>query len=115
MAKADVIEVKILDAPGTTGGCSCGSPATGGPGYGLMIQNKCRELREALEKTFPGRTSVEYQDLVEHPEERDTAAGQILVNRTFPPPLVVIGGEARFAGSIQVAKIVEAVGALLGS
>ena len=64
---------------------------------------------------FPGRTSVEYRNLVEHPEERDTPAGQMLVNRTFPPPLVVIDGEARFAGSIQVAKIVEAVGARLGS
>jgi hypothetical protein len=115
LAQTQAVDVKILDAAGPTGGCSCGSATAGGTGYTQMVQNKCRELREALEGKFPGRTSVEYRNLVEHPEERDTPAGQLLVKRTFPPPLVVIDGEARFAGSIQVAKIVEAVGARLGS
>ena len=108
------VAVKILDAPGP-GGCSCGSPAAGGPGYSLMVDNKCRELREALEAKFPGRTSVEYRNLVEHPAERNTPAGQLLANRTYPPPLVLVDGEVRFSGRMPVLAVVEAVAEILGT
>lgn len=114
MARTNAVEVKILDAPGS-GGCSCGGPAAGGPEYTLMLQNMCKELRDTLEEKYPGRTTVVYRTLAEHPEEQSTPAGQILVNRTYPPPLVIIDGEPRFAGSIQIGKIVEVVGPLLGS
>lgn len=114
MAKTHTVKVVILDGPGS-GGCGCGGPAAGTPEYTLMIQSRGKELRDALEKNFPGRTTIEYRNIVDHPEERNTPAGQILVNRTYPPPLVVIDGEPRFAGSIQVAKVVEAVGTLLGT
>ena len=115
MARTKLVEVTILDAPGA-GGCSCGSsPAFGKPEYTQMLQSMCQDLRAALEKAFPGQTTVTYHTLPDHPEERNTPAGQILVNRTYPPPLVVIDGEPRFAGSIQTAKIVEVVGAKLGT
>ena len=107
------VAVKILDAPGP-GGCSCGSPAPGGPGYSLMVHGKCQELEAALEARFPGRTSVEYRDLVEHPAERNTPAGQLLANRTYPPPLVVLDGEVRFSGRIPVLAVIEAVAEILG-
>ena len=80
-----------------------------------MIQSMCQDSRDAREKTFPEQTTVRYHTLPVHPEERAAPAGQILVNRTYPPPVEVIDGEPRFAGSIQTAKIVEAAGAKFGT
>ncbi|MCK7494240.1 MAG: hypothetical protein MZW92_25770 [Comamonadaceae bacterium] len=47
------------------------------------------------------------------PEEKETEAGRLLVGKKFPPPLVVIDGEPRHAGSIQVNKILKEVGKIL--
>lgn len=111
MAK-DFVPVKILDLPGSGGGCSCGSSLRG-PEYMAMLAQKCDELREALESNFPGKTSTNLIDLTVSPEEKETEPGQLLVNGKYPPPLVVIDSEPRFAGSIQVNRIVKEVGKIL--
>ena len=49
----------------------------------------------------------------EHPAEKESELGQLLVTKKYPPPLVVIDGEPKFAGSIQVKKIVKEVGTVL--
>ena len=110
-----VVEVKVLDAPGLKGGCGCGSPAPPQDVKAATVQEKCEELRAALEDIFPGRTRVEYRNLFEHPEEKETQAGQALVNRMFPSPIVVIAGQPKFAGSIQVKRIIGAVESQLKS
>ncbi len=111
MAK-DLVAVKILDLPETGGGCSCGSTLRG-PEYMAMLAQKCDELREALESNFPGKTSTALIDLTISSEEKETEPGQLLVNGKYPPPLVVIDSEPRFAGSIQVNRIVKEVGKIL--
>jgi disulfide oxidoreductase YuzD len=107
------VAVKVLDLPGGGGGCcSCGGGC--GPDYAAQIKQKVDELTAALEAEFPGRASVEYTDLRQDAAAKESEAGQLLVTKKYPSPLVVIDGEARFAGSIMVKKITKAVGDILG-
>ena len=112
MAKKDFVVVRILDLPGVGGGCACSS-APRGPEFILALMHKCKELNDALESNYPGQTSMEYVDISKSSEEQKTEAGQLLVSKQYPSPLVVIDGEARFAGSIQVNKVVKEVGKIL--
>ena len=52
-------------------------------------------------------------DLREQAAEKESELGQLLATKKYPPPLVVIDGEPKFAGSIQVKKIVKEVGTVL--
>jgi disulfide oxidoreductase YuzD len=113
MANKAFVEVKVLDLPGVSGGCACSNP-TLTPEYAAMLQQKVAELKAALEESFPGKTGVEYVDLRENQAERESDPGQLLATKKYPPPLVVIDGESKFAGSIQVKKIVKEVGNILG-
>ena len=108
------VSVRILDLPGGGGACTCGGSSCG-PEYDAQIQQKVDELKAALEADFPGRASVEYVDLRQDAAEKASETGQLLVTKKYPSPLVVIDGEAKFAGSILVGKIVKAVGAALAS
>jgi disulfide oxidoreductase YuzD len=107
------VTVKILELPGVSGGCSCGSVACS-PEMAAILQEKVAELQSALEESYPGRTKVEYVNLKENQAERESEIGQLLVTKKYPGPLVVINGEPKFAGSIQLKKIVKEVGAILG-
>ncbi len=111
MAK-DFVKVRVLDLPGVGGGCACSNPSLS-PEYAAMLQQKVAELKAALEENYPGKTGVEYVDLREDAAEKETELGQLLATKKYPPPLVVIDGEPKFAGSIQVNKIVKEVGAIL--
>jgi len=111
MAK-DLVAVRILDLPGSGGGCGCSSSPRGPVFIGTLMQ-KCAELKKALEASFPGQTSTEYVDISQAPEEKESEAGKLLVSKQYPSPLVVINGEARFAGSIQVKQVVEEVRKIL--
>jgi len=113
MAQKDFVAVRILELPGVSSGCACGNmPCT--PEVAAMFQQKIAELRAALEDAYPGRTRVEHVNLKENQAERESEIGQILVTKKYPGPLVVIDGEPKFAGSIQVKKIVKEVGVILG-
>ena len=71
MANNDLVLVKILELPGVSGGCSCGSlPCS--PEMAAMFQQKVDELRAALEVAYPGRTGVEHVNLKENQEERES-------------------------------------------
>ncbi len=113
MAK-DFVVIKILDLPGVGGGCGCGS-APRDPAFKDELIKQCNELKAALETSFPGRTSTEYVDISLSPEEKATDAGKLLVNKQYPSPLIVIDGQARFAGSIQLNQIVKAVEEIFSS
>lgn len=114
MKQNEIITVKILDLPGAGGGCAC-SDLTRTPEYAAAVQQKIAELKTALASAYPGRASVEYLDLRNNQTELVGEHGQLLATRKYPPPLVVVGGEAKFAGSILVPKIVKAVGEALNS
>lgn len=113
MNQNSAITVKILDLPGAGGGCAC-SDLTRTLEY-AAVQQKVAELKTALAAEFPGQATVEYMDLRESPTELAGEHGQLLARRKYPPPLVVIGDEAKFAGSILVPKIVKAVGDTLNA
>jgi disulfide oxidoreductase YuzD len=113
MTVTDGVTVKILELPGVSGGCSCGSVACS-PEMAAILQQKIAELQTALEDSYPGRTRVEYVNLKENQAERESEIGQLLVTKKYPGPLVVINGEPKFAGSIQLKKIVKEVEAILG-
>ncbi len=112
MAPKDFVALKIFDLPGVGGGCPCSNPSLS-PEYAAMLQQKVAELKAVLEENYPGKTGVEYVDLREHPAEKESELGQLLATKKYPPPLVVIDGEPKFAGSIQVKKIVKEVGTVL--
>lgn len=109
MTKNDLVTVKILELPGVSGGCACG-PNPCSPEMAAIFQEKVAELRTALEEAYPGRTRVEYVNLKENQAERESEAGQLLVTRQYPGPLVVIDGEPKFAGAVLIKKIVKEVG-----
>ena len=113
MTVKDGVSVKILELPGVSGGCSCGSVACS-PEMAAILQQKVAELQSALEESYPGRTKVEYVNLKENQVARESEIGQLLVTKKYPGPLVVINEEPKFAGSIQIKKIVKEVGAILG-
>jgi disulfide oxidoreductase YuzD len=112
MSQKDFVAVKVLDLPGSGSACACGA-STGGPVYAAAIHQKLAELKAALEESYPGKTKVDYIDLRENQAEKESEIGQLLVTRKYPPPLVVIAGEPKFAGSIQVKKIVKEVANIL--
>jgi hypothetical protein len=114
MNQNEIITVKIVDLPGAGGGCAC-SDLTRTPEYAAALQQKITELRTALASAYQGRAAVKYVDLRNHPDEMAGEHGQLLATRKYPPPLVVVGGEAKFAGSILVPKIVKAVGEALNA
>ena len=92
MAK-DFVEVKVLDLPGVGGGCACSNPSLS-PEYAAMLQQKVAELKAVLEENYPGRTGVEYVDLREHPAEKESELGQLLVHQEVSPSP---GGDRRRA------------------
>jgi hypothetical protein len=100
---AATVAVKILDLP----------PAPAPDEASKTFERTAAEVREALERAHPGRTSVEYINLHLDPAEKESSAGQLLVTGRFPRPVVVIDGQARFAGHLQAATVVKAVGRLL--
>ena len=109
MIQTEIITMKILDLPGAGGGCAC-SDLSRTPEYAAAVQQKVGELKTALAASYPGRAQVEFVDLRDSPAELAGEYGQLLATRKYPTPLVVIGSEAKFAGSILVPKIVKAVG-----
>ena len=114
MSKRDFVNVRVFDYPGLNTGCSCCGPSTCGPEY-FSILEKSNELKEALEAAYPGQTRLEYVDLLITPEEKLSDAGRLLITGKHPSPLIVIDGEPRFAGGIQINRIVKEVGNILGS
>ncbi len=111
MTTENVVVVKVFDLL-TGGGCcvACGSS----PEYVEMLQKKLEELETELETNYPGRTKVEYVDLNQFPEKQGSEAAQLLVTGKYPAPLLVIDNEPKFAGYIDVKKIIKEVGIVLG-
>ena len=100
-----IVEVKILELPGVSGGCSCGcGPNACSPEMAAQFQQKVAELRAALEEAYPGRTRVEYVNLKENRTELESEIGQLLASKKYPGPLVVIDGTFRV---IEPDEIIE--------
>ena len=78
-----------------------------------MFQQKwpnCGRLWRKLILAGPGWKHV---NLKENRRRKRAKSASFWSPRNIPPPLVVIDGEPKFAGSIQVKKIVKEVGTVL--
>ena len=115
MAHKDFVKVKVLDLPGVSGGCACSNPMPCTPEYAAMFQQKVAELKAALEESLsrPDRGGL-HVTCGNIRRRKKANSGSFCPPRKYPSPLVVIDGEPKFAGSIQVKKIVKEVGAILG-
>ncbi len=110
MTTENVVVVKVYDLV-TGGGCCVACSAD--PEYVSRLQQKLQELGQELETNYPGKTRVEYIDLNQSPEKKGSEAAQLLVTGKYPAPLLVIDDEPKFAGYVDVKKVVKEVGLVL--
>jgi hypothetical protein len=127
MAPNPKVEVIVYDAPtlatGSGSGCGCGCGGHGhehghdhnhGPDHDdplsrVSMEIQVKALALTLEKAFPGRVTVDYINVLKDPRGPRLPQTALLCSLTYPPPLVYINGQGRFAGSIPVERIREEV------
>lgn len=128
MTPLDKIEVTIYDAPtlATTkaSGCGCGC---GGHGHDhadhdhgdplarVSLELQARALALTLERDFPGKVKVAYVNVLKDPQGPKLPQTKLLCSLTYPPPLVYINGQGRFAGSLPVERIREEISRCLAT
>lgn len=109
MTKKTFVKIRILDLPSIGLGCT---PANCDPNY-VSVEMMAKELKAALEEAYPGRTSIEYINLLWTPQEQESEFGKLLLTKRQPSPLIIIEGEVKYAGNIQVPIIVREIGNIL--
>ncbi len=115
MSRKDIVKVRIFDYPPlTTGWPCCDRSSTFDFEHDVTLQ-KSDELRDALEKAYPGQISFEYIDMLLWPDEKLSDPGRLLITGQCRAPLVVIDGVPSFAGEIVIDRIVDTVGKILSS
>ena len=131
MPPANIIEIIIYDAPAARrDDCGCGCDHHHSPGSGqahghghphhdafekISMARQTQALALTLEKEFPGKVRVEYIDVLKDPRGPGLPQTKLLCSLTYPPPLVYVNGQGRFAGSLPVERIREAVENLLAA
>ncbi len=122
MTSENRVEIVIYDAPtlATTSGSGCGC-GCGGHGHDhaghdhgdplarVSLEFQARALAMTLEREFPGKVAVEYINVLKDPRGPKLPQTKLLCSLTYPPPLVYINGQGRFAGSLPVERIREEV------
>ncbi len=124
MIPSSKIEIIIYDAPtlatSSDAGCGCGC---GGHSHGhdhaghdhgdplerVSLELQTRALALTLERDFPGKVSVEYINVLKDSRGPKLPQTKLLCSLTYPPPLVYINGQGRFAGGLPVERIREEV------
>jgi hypothetical protein len=121
MSPIPKIEVIVYDAPtlATTSGTGCGCGCGGhdqehghehdNPLQSISIELQTQALALTLEKAFPGRVTVDYINVLKDPRGPKLPQTALLCSLTYPPPLVYINGQGRFAGSLPVERIRDEV------
>ncbi len=79
------------------------------PCKGSALKLQTQALALTLEKAFPGRVTVEYINVLKDPRGPKLPQTALLCSLTYPPPLVYINGQGRFAGSLPVERIRDEV------
>jgi hypothetical protein len=78
------------------------------------MELQTRALAMTLEAAFPGRVKVEYINVLKDPRGPGLPQTALLCSLAYPPPLIYINGQGRFAGALPVERIREEVGKILG-
>jgi hypothetical protein len=132
MAASGKIAVIVYDAPtaasSRASSCACGcgghshGPGQDHAGYEagdplerVSLELQVRALALTLEKDFPGQVTVEYINVLKDPRGPALPQTKLLCSLTYPPPLVYINGQGRFAGALPVERIREEVARQLAS
>ncbi len=131
MSPISKVEVIVYDAPtlatADSSGCGCGCGGhdqshehghghshghhhdQGDPLGRVSIEMQTQALAMTLEKAFPGRVTVEYINVLKDPRGPKLPQTALLCSLTYPPPIVYINGQGRFAGSLPVERIRDEV------
>jgi hypothetical protein len=113
------IQVVIYDAPpARAGDCACGCGGhhhqqESDPLAGANMELQARALGLTLDAAFPGKVEVEYINVLKDPRGPSLPQTPLLCSLAYPPPLVYINGQGRFAGSLPVERIREEVAKIL--
>ncbi|MDD3580822.1 MAG: hypothetical protein PHW74_07365 [Desulfobacca sp.] len=132
MTEQHVVEVIVYDAPaarisqtssqscacgcggeGHDHGCGCGSVAD--PLDRVSMELQTQALALTLDRAFPGQVKVRYINVLRDPQGPELPQTEILRSGAYPPPLVYINGQGRFAGGLPAERIREEVGRCLSS
>lgn len=125
------VEITIYDAPtlaSPSSSCACGCGGHGGghdhthghhdhgdPLARVNLELQVKALALTLERDFPGQVTVEYINVLKDPRGPRLPQTKLLCSLTYPPPLVYINGQGRFAGALPVERIREEVARQLGT
>ena len=125
MSSSDLVEIVVYDAPtAKKSGCDCGCDHQHDHGHGhghhhgdsfdkITTEMQTRALALTLERAFPGKVKVEYINVLQDPRGPSLPQTKLLGSLTYPPPLVYVNGQGRFAGSLPVERIREEVEKIL--
>ena len=117
MAYNKLVRVEIVNAEGLGGsGWVRVSQAAGRPltECNKTLETEIQELKETLEKVFPGSVKVEYVDLLDLPDKQKFVAGGLFFSG-HRPPAVFINGKHMFTSEIPTEMIQKEVEKILNS
>lgn len=114
------VTVVIYDAPASkAGSCACGCGghhqhgAEDDPLAGVSLEMQAKALAMTLDTAFPGQVQVEYINVLADPRGPSLPQTALLCSLAYPPPLVYINGEGRFAGALIPERIRDEVEKIL--
>jgi hypothetical protein len=79
------------------------------------VAEQTADLKRELEGNFPGLVEVEYVDLNSRPDQVNTIEAGFLLTGLYPPPIIYINGEARYASTFPQGEICQEVARLLNA
>ena len=128
MTTPNRVQIVIYDAPTVAAssdcGCGCGGHhrdshdhhhgESADPLEGVNLELQTRALALTLEAAFPGQVQVEYLNVLQDPRGANLPQTALLCSLAYPPPLVYLNGQGRFAGALPVERIRKEVAKILG-
>jgi len=142
MSAPKVVDIVVYDAPATrSSGCGCGCDHGHGHGHShshghshghdqvhdrdhdflhddtlgnISMEHQAQALALTLNQAFPAQVKVEYINVLQDPRGVSLPQTALICSLAYPPPLVYINGQGRFAGALPVERIREEVARLLG-
>jgi hypothetical protein len=143
MSAPKVVDIVVYDAPtARSSGCGCGCDHGHGHGHShghshghghghshdhgqdflgddllskISLERQVQALALTLNKAFPAQVKVEYINVLQDPRGPSLPQTALLCSLAYPPPLVYINGQGRFAGALPVERIREEVQNLLAT
>ena len=129
MKTPQLVDIVVYDAPlARTSGCGCDHHHGHGhehshshapdflhddPLEKISLERQVQALALTLEQDFPGQVRVEYINVLKDPRGPSLPQTALLCSLAYPPPLVYINGQGRFAGALPVDRIRDEVARII--